>query len=67
MTSKYDETLPNFVKRNHPRKGEKKKQRARTKVQASEQPKRGGSQRRQRKPLSTETRHTLSKVLLCVK
>jgi len=29
-----DETLPNFVKRKHPRKGEKKKQRARTKVEA---------------------------------
>jgi hypothetical protein len=26
-----DETLPNFTKRKHPRKGEKKKQRARTK------------------------------------
>jgi hypothetical protein len=36
-----DETLPNFIKRKHPRKGEKKKQRARTKVQASKQPKRG--------------------------
>jgi hypothetical protein len=26
MTSTDDETLPNFIKRNHPRKGEKKKQ-----------------------------------------
>jgi hypothetical protein len=32
-----DETLPNFIKRKHPRNGEKKKQRARTKVQASKQ------------------------------
>jgi hypothetical protein len=29
---KSDETLPNFIKRKHPRKGEKKKQRAKTKV-----------------------------------
>jgi len=34
--------VPNFIKRKHPRKGEKKKQGARTKVQASKQPKRGG-------------------------
>jgi hypothetical protein len=39
-----DETLPNFTKRKHPRKGEKKKQRARTKVQASKQPNTGGPQ-----------------------
>ncbi len=26
----YDETLPNFINRKHPRKGEKKKQMART-------------------------------------
>jgi hypothetical protein len=32
-----DETLPNFIKRKHPRKGEKKKQGERTKVQASKQ------------------------------
>jgi hypothetical protein len=32
-TPKLDETLPNFIKRKHPRKGEKKEQRARTKVQ----------------------------------
>jgi hypothetical protein len=44
MTSKDDETLPNFIKRKYPRKGEKKKQGARTKVQASKQPKRGGPQ-----------------------
>jgi hypothetical protein len=37
-----DETLPNFIKRKYSRKGEKKKQEARTKVQASKQPKRGG-------------------------
>jgi hypothetical protein len=35
-----DETLPNFIKRKHPRKGEKKKQGARTKVHSSKQPKR---------------------------
>jgi len=34
--------LPNFIKRKHPRKGEKQKERAWTKVQASKQPKRGG-------------------------
>jgi hypothetical protein len=37
-----DETLPNFIKRRHPRNGEKNKQRARTKVQASKQPKEVG-------------------------
>jgi hypothetical protein len=35
-----DETLPNSIKREHPRKGEKKKQGARTKVQAGKPPKR---------------------------
>jgi hypothetical protein len=30
-----DETLPNFIKRKHPRKGEKRKRSARTRVQAS--------------------------------
>jgi hypothetical protein len=49
-----DETLPNFVKRKHPRKGEKKKQWARTKVQASKQPKRGKPQGG-KEPLSTES------------
>jgi hypothetical protein len=40
-----DETLPNLIKRKHPKKGrEKKKQRARTKVQASKQPKQGRPQ-----------------------
>lgn len=34
------ETLPTFIKRKHPRKGEKKKQREKTKIQASRQPKR---------------------------
>jgi hypothetical protein len=29
-----DETLPNFIKKKHPRKGKKKDQRARTKVEA---------------------------------
>jgi len=34
--------LPNYIiKRKHPRKGEKRKQGARTKVQACKQPKRG--------------------------
>jgi hypothetical protein len=36
------ETLAKFYKRKHPRKGEKKNQGARTKVQASKQPKRDG-------------------------
>jgi hypothetical protein len=35
-STKIDETLPNFTKRKHPRKGEEKKQGARTKVQASQ-------------------------------
>jgi hypothetical protein len=30
-----DETLPNFIKRKHPRKGEKKKQGAKIEVHAS--------------------------------
>jgi hypothetical protein len=33
------ETLPNFIRRKHPRKREKKKQGTRTKVQAGKQPK----------------------------
>jgi hypothetical protein len=33
--------LPNSSKRKHPSKGERKKQRGRTKVQPSKQPKRG--------------------------
>jgi hypothetical protein len=36
------ETLPDFIKRKHPKKGEKKKQGARTKVQTNKQLKRGG-------------------------
>jgi hypothetical protein len=42
----FDETLPNFIKRKHPspRKGEKKKQGPRTKVQASKKPERSGPQ-----------------------
>jgi hypothetical protein len=36
-----DETLPNFIKRKHPRKGEKQKQTRRTKVQVNKEPKRG--------------------------
>ncbi len=43
LESKCDETLPKFIARKHPRKGENKKQRARTKVQASKQLKRGVS------------------------
>jgi hypothetical protein len=39
-----DETLPNFIKRKHPRQGENKKRGARTEVQASKQPKRGRPQ-----------------------
>jgi hypothetical protein len=37
----FDDTLQNFIKRKHPKKGEKKKQRARIKVEARKQPKRG--------------------------
>jgi hypothetical protein len=40
----FDETSPTFIKRQHPRKGEKKKQGARTKVQASKWLKGGGPQ-----------------------
>jgi hypothetical protein len=39
-----EKPLPNFIKRKHPRRGEKKKQGARTKVQASKQPNKGGPQ-----------------------
>jgi len=53
--SQSDETLPNFMKRKHPRKGEKKKQRARTKVQANKQPKRDACHTKVREPLSIET------------
>jgi predicted PurR-regulated permease PerM len=49
------ETLPNLIKKKHPRKGEKKKQGARTKVQPSKEPKRGGPTRRQGNSLSIET------------
>ncbi len=41
LCNENDETLPNFIKRKHLRKGEKKKQRGRTKVHASKQPKKG--------------------------
>jgi hypothetical protein len=37
----FDDTLQNFIKREHPKKGEKKKQRARAKFEARKQPKRG--------------------------
>jgi hypothetical protein len=36
--------LPNFIERKHPRKGEKRKQGARTEGQASKQPNKGGPQ-----------------------
>jgi hypothetical protein len=37
-----DETLPNFIKTKHPKKGEKNKQRTRTKVEAwKKKPQRG--------------------------
>jgi len=40
-----DETLPNFIKRKHSRKGEKRKQSARTRVQAGKRaPKKFGKQ-----------------------
>jgi hypothetical protein len=35
-----EETLPTFIKRKNPRKGEKKKKGACTKVEATKQPKR---------------------------
>jgi hypothetical protein len=41
-----DETLPKFIERKHPRKGEKRKQGARTEVQASEQPNKGRPRRK---------------------
>jgi hypothetical protein len=40
----FGETLPNLIKRKHPRKGQKKKQGAKSKVWASKQPKRGKPQ-----------------------
>jgi hypothetical protein len=39
-----DETLPNFIKTKHPKKGKKKKQRTRIKVGAGKKPQRGESQ-----------------------
>jgi hypothetical protein len=51
--------LPNSIKRKHPSKGEKKKQRARTKVQAGKPPKRGWvGHTEERKPLSIKTPFT---------
>jgi len=49
-----DETLPNFIKRKHPRKGEKNKQGARTEVLPANSPKEGGH-KDEREPLITET------------
>jgi hypothetical protein len=53
-----DETLPNFIKRKHPRKGEKKKQGARTKDQGprtrqANSPKEVGH-KEEKEPLRTE-------------
>jgi hypothetical protein len=67
MTSTDDETLPNFIKRNHPRKGEKKKQGGKDQSPGKQTAQKRRATRRQRKPLSTETKHTPSKVLLCAK
>jgi hypothetical protein len=39
-----DETLPNFIERKHPRKGEKSKRGARTEVHASKQHNKGRPQ-----------------------
>jgi hypothetical protein len=50
----FDETPPTFRKRQHPRKGERKKQGARTKVQASKQPKEAGH-KEEREPLIIKT------------
>jgi hypothetical protein len=44
LTTDDDETLPNFIERKHPRKGEKRKRGPRTKVRASKQPNKGGPQ-----------------------
>jgi hypothetical protein len=52
-TCNNDETLSNFIKIKHPRKEEKKKPRVRTKVQASEEPKRGKPH--EKKSLTIET------------
>jgi len=48
-----DETLPNFIKKKHPRKGEERKQGARIEVQASKEPNKGGPQE-EREPLRTK-------------
>jgi len=37
-----DESLPNFIERKHPRKGEKRKHGASTEVHAIKQPNKGG-------------------------
>ncbi len=50
-----DETLPNFIKRKHPRKEEKKKQSARTSVQSVKRAPKEVSHMEEREPLSTET------------
>jgi hypothetical protein len=50
-----DETLPNFIKRKHPKKEEKKKQSARTSVQSCKRAPKEVSHTEERGPLSTET------------
>jgi hypothetical protein len=45
--------MSNFIKRKHPRNGEKKKQRAKTKAQASRQPKKAGH-KKEMEPLRTQ-------------
>jgi hypothetical protein len=40
-----DETLPNFIKRKHPKKGREKETRGKDQVQASKQPNEAGHQR----------------------
>jgi hypothetical protein len=49
-----DETLPNFVKRNHTRKGEKKNKGQGQKSRQANRPKEAGH-KEEREPLSTET------------
>jgi hypothetical protein len=50
-----DETLPNFIKRKHPRKGEKNKQGARTEVLLRANSPKEGGHKEEREPLITET------------
>jgi hypothetical protein len=53
-----DENLPNFIKRKHPRKREKKKQNARTTIQASKRaPKMRVTQRKRKQKRPKEAGH----------